>query len=183
MSAIEILVDEHQLISRMVNVLTVLNKHVERGDPADVNVLMEVVDFFRIFVDKNHHSKEERGLFPILERRKINPEGCTIQNLKSEHEQARILTTTLADALEKYKTSDSKAKVMICSTLRNSIDLYKDHIWRENILLFPAAEKALQEAELNDAMASYSEVEKGLDADFRARYEQVVNALENNGGN
>jgi len=181
MSAIEILVDEHRLISRTVNVLRVLNKRLERGDPVDVNVLMEVVDFFRMFVDKNHHTKEEWGLFPVLERCKVNPEGCTIQSLKSEHEQARILTTTLADQLGKHKTSDSK--VMICATLRNSIELHNDHIWRENILLFPAAEKAFQESESNAVTASYSEVEERLGAGFRAKYEQVVNALENNGGN
>ncbi len=179
MSAIEILVEEHHLISRMVNVLPVLNKRLERGDPEDVNVFMDVVDFFRMYVDKNHHAKEEYALFPTLERRTVNPEGCTIQSLKSDHEQARNLTTTLADAIGKYKAGDSKAKVKIYTTIRSSIDLYNDHIWRENILLFPVAEKTLQESELNDITTSYSEVEKSLDTDFRAKYEHLVHVLEN----
>jgi hemerythrin-like domain-containing protein len=179
MSAIETLVEEHRLISRMVNVLPVLNKHLEHGDPEGVNVLIDVVDFFRMYVDKNHHAKEEYALFPILERRAVNPEGCTIQSLMSEHEQARILTTTLADAIAKYKIGDSKVKVSICAALRNSIDLYNDQIWRENILLFTVAEKTLQKSELNDITTSYSEVEKRLGTDFRAKYEHLVDALEN----
>jgi hemerythrin-like domain-containing protein len=178
MSAIEILVDEHRSISRMVNVLTILQKRLESDDHADVNLLTDVVDFFRMFVDRNHHAKEEDALFPTLERRAVNPEGCTIQSLKSEHEQARILTTALADAIGKYRTGDPTAKSKICTTIKNSIDLYNDHIWRENILLFPMAEKALQESDLNYVTRSYGEIEKSLGADFRSKYEQLVNALE-----
>jgi len=178
MSAIEILVDEHRLISRVVNVLTVLHRRLESDDYADVNVLTDVVDFFRMFVDRNHHAKEEDALFPTLERRAVNPQGCTIQSLKSEHEQARILTTTLTDAIGKYKTSDPTAKSKICTTIGNSIELYSDHIWRENILLFPMAEKALQESELNDVTSSCGEIEKRLGTGFRSKYEQLVSALE-----
>ena len=178
MSAIEILVDEHSLISRMVNVLTVLNKRLESGNDADVNVLLEAVDFFQMFVDKNHHAKEEDALFPTLERYAINPEGCTIQSLKNEHEQSRILTTTLTDAIGKYKTGDATAKSKISTAIRDSIGLYNDHIWRENILLFPKAEKALEESELNDITRNCGEIEKKLGTDFRSKYEQLVNALE-----
>ena len=177
MSAIEVLVDEHRLISRMVNVLTVLHKRLESDEYADVNVLTDVVDFFRMFVDRNHHAKEEDALFPILERCAVNPEGCTIQSLKNEHVQARILTTTLTDAIGKYETGDPTAKSKICTTIRNAIDLYNDHIWRENILLFPMAEKALQELELNHITRSYGEIEKRL-GNFRSKCEQLVNALE-----
>ena len=178
MSAIEILVDEHHLISRMVNALTVLHKRLESDDHTDVNVLTDVVDFFRMFVDRNHHANEEDALFPALERCAVNPEGCTLQSLKSEHEQARILTTTLTDAIRKYETGDPTAKRKICTTIRNSIDLYNNHIWRENILLFPMAEKALQESELNNVTRTYGEIEKRLGTDLRSKYEHVVNALE-----
>jgi hemerythrin-like domain-containing protein len=66
MSAIEILVDEHGLISRMVIVLTVLQKDLERSGHANINakVLADVADFFRVFVDENHHAKEEKVLSP-----------------------------------------------------------------------------------------------------------------------
>jgi hemerythrin-like domain-containing protein len=182
MSAIEKLLDEHHLISRMVNVLTVLHKSLESDDQADVKVLTDVVDFFRMFVDKNHHTKEEDALFPTLEKHAVNPEGCTIQSLKNEHEQSRILTTKLSDAVGKYKAGDPTAINQICITIRNSIDLYNDHVWRENILLFPAAEKALQESELNDVTRSYGEIEKRLGTDFRSKYEQLVDALEKTTG-
>ena len=182
MSAIEKLIDEHWLISRMVNVLTALNKRLESDDQADVKVLTDVVDFLRMFVDKNHHAKEEDALFPTLERRAVNPQGCTVQSLKNEHEQGRILATSLSDAIGKYKTGDPTAKNKISAAIRSSIELYNDHIWRENILLFPAAEKALNESELNDATKSYDELDKRFGSDFRSKYDQLVKALEESTG-
>ena len=178
MSAIEILVDEHRLISRVVNVLSVLNKRLVSDDHVDVSVLNDVIDFLQMFVDKNHHAKEEDALFPILVRYAINPEGCTIQSLKSEHEKARALTTTLNDEIGKYKTGDLTAKSRICPTIRSLIELYNDHIWREDILLFPTAQRALQESELNDVTRNYEQIETRLGTDFRSKYVQLVNALE-----
>lgn len=178
MAAIEILLDEHRLISRMVNVLTILHKRLESEDQVDVKVLTDVVDFFRMFADKNHHAKEEDALFPALERRAVNPEGCTIQSLKSEHEQARILTMTLTDSIGEYKAGGPTAKNKIYTAIGKSIELYNDHIWRENILLFPKAEEALQESDLNDVTRGYGEIEKRLGTGFRSKYEQLVDALE-----
>ncbi len=178
MSAIETLVDEHRLISRMVNVLTVLRKSLEKGEDADVNVLMDVVDFFRVFADQCHHAKEEDALFPSLERHAISIQGCTIESLKSDHKQARALMVTLAEGIRNYKSGDSTVRDDISATMGSAINLYKDHIWRENILLFPTSEKLLQESELNDIEKSYGVIETTLGIDFRAKYERLVGALE-----
>jgi hemerythrin-like domain-containing protein len=64
MSAIEMLEKEHRVIMRMVNVLTVMHKHLESGGDVDVPALRDVLDFFRTFADKGHHAKEEAVLFP-----------------------------------------------------------------------------------------------------------------------
>jgi hemerythrin-like domain-containing protein len=178
MSAIEILVDEHELISRMVKGLTVFHESLRSGGEADLDVLKDVVDFFQIFVDKNHHAKEENAFFPILERHEVNPEGCSIESLRNEHKQARVLITALDHAIGEYKTGDPGAKSSISRPVRESIDLYNNHIWRENILLFPIGEKTLQESELSEITRSYEQVEKNLSIGFRAKYEQLVNGLE-----
>ena len=176
MSAVDILTDEHRLILRMVNVLTFLHKRLENGLEANVTDLTDIVDFFEIFVDKNHHAKEEDGLFPALERRGLSPQECSIKSLKREHEQARNLMAKLTRAIEKYETGDPTARSEVSTTLRNSIDLYNDHVWKENIILFPMSENVLQPSENND-IASV-EVEKKLGVDLRSKYEKLVNVLE-----
>jgi hemerythrin-like domain-containing protein len=162
----------------MVGVLTALHKSISSGDDTDADVLTDVVDFFRMFADKNHHAKEEYALFPILERRGVDPPGCTIENLKSEHKQARMLMGNLADAISKHKTGDPVARSEISMIITNAVHLYQDHIWRENIVLFPMSEKVLRESDLDEVAKSYGEVEKGLGPDFRSKYEQLARALE-----
>lgn len=152
MSAIEILVDEHRLISRIVNVLTIMQRDLDKDGVASIDAiaLTDVVDFFRVFVDENHHAKEEKGLFPMLERHGVNPEGCTLQSLRDEHRQSREFVMTLADAIKEYEETDPTSKSEVSKALRNMVDLYQDHTWRENILLFPVSQKVLQESELSD---------------------------------
>jgi hemerythrin-like domain-containing protein len=179
MSAIETLVDEHQLISRMVNVLTIIQEDLDRGGIAgiDANVFTSVCDFFQVFVDHNHHAKEERGLFPMLELHGVNLEGCTLQSLRDEHRQGREFITTLQSAIRESQ-NDHTSRSKFSKALRNIIDLYRDHTWRENILLFPASEKILQESELTDLTKIFGAIEKEFGADFRTKYEEMVDALQ-----
>jgi hemerythrin-like domain-containing protein len=180
MSAIEILVDEHSLISRMMSVLSTLQNGLERNGHTDINVkiLNDVVDFFRVFVDENHHAKEEIALFPVLEQHGVSIKGCTIQSLKSQHQEGREFMKTLADALREYDGDNSMARTKVSYTLRDTVDLYKDHIWRENILLFPESEKVLQKSELSDVTKAFAVIEKKFGTGFRVKYEELVNTLD-----
>jgi len=151
---------------------------MEKGDQTNIDALNNVVGFFRVFVDENHHAKEETALFPVLERHGVSIEGCTIQNLMSEHERGREIMRTLADALIEYKRGDSMVSPKICTALRGTVDLYKDHIWRENILLFPAAEKVLQKSEQRDVTKAFGVIDESFGTGFRAKYEGLVDALD-----
>jgi len=161
----------------MVKVLTAMRKRLESGD-IDAATLVEVVDFFRSFADKGHHAKEEDVLFPTLERNGVRSEGCPIGTLTSEHKQGRALMTALNDAIEKYAGGDSAAKVAISATIRGAIDLYTDHIWREDYLLFPMTEKVLSKSELEGVTRNFKEVETRFGSDFHRKYEQIVENLE-----
>jgi len=170
--------EEHRVILRMVKVLTAMHKRLESGGDVDPAILTEVVDFFRVFADKGHHAKEEDVLFPTLERNGVSPQGCPIGTLKNEHKQGRALMTALNDAIGKYSNGDSKAKHAISATIKGAIDLYPDHIWREDYLLFPMTEKVLPKPELENLTKNFNEVKTKFGPDFHNRYEQIVEKLE-----
>ena len=170
--------EEHKVILRMVKVLTAMNMRLESGDNIDAATLREVLDFFRAFADKAHHAKEEAVLFPTLERNGVRPQGCPIGTLKSEHKQGRALMTALNDAIAKYVNGDSTAKLAISATMMGAIDLYTDHIWREDYLLFPMTEKVLPKLELEGLTKNFVEVETKFGSDFHKKYEQIVERLE-----
>ena len=67
MTAIEILVKEHDSILQMIEITqTILNKN----DETKVNLqhVEEIIDFVQNFADKYHHLKEEDVLFMELEK-------------------------------------------------------------------------------------------------------------------
>ena len=74
--------------------------------------------------------------------------------------------TALNDATEKYKNGDDEAKKTIQTLIKNAITLYKDHIWREDYLLFPMTEKILPKAEQENLLKSFKEVEITFGAGF-----------------
>ena len=48
--------------------------------------LNELLDFFANFIDRCHHAKEERYLFPKMEERGVPNQGGPIGVMLSEHE-------------------------------------------------------------------------------------------------
>jgi hemerythrin-like domain-containing protein len=86
--------------------------------------------------------------------------------------------TALNDAIEKYASRDPAAKSMISATIKGAIDLYTDHIWREDYLLFPMTEKVLSKPELEGVTRNFKEVETRFGSDFHNKYEQIVKKLE-----
>ena len=62
MSAIQILVTEHDRILTMIKVAKHLLKE-ENADNLPIEDLRRVIDFIRNFADKYHHMKEEDVLF------------------------------------------------------------------------------------------------------------------------
>jgi hemerythrin-like domain-containing protein len=178
MSAIEMLEEEHKVILRMVKVLTTMHDRLDSDGSVDTATLMEVVDFFRNFADKGHHAKEEDVLFPMLERNGVRSQGCPIGTLTNEHKQGRMLITALNDAIDKYDKGDSTAKATISATIKGAIDLYTNHIWREDYLLFPMSQKVLPKPELDGLRRNFNEVDTKFGSDFHSRYEQLVEKLE-----
>lgn len=177
LSPTQILEREHRLVLRMVNVLTSLRSRVDTGQ-VDREALRSAMEFFKFFVDTCHHGKEEDLLFPMLERRGVRPQGCPVGILRTEHEQGRRLVAALSDAVAKYETGDAKAMKTISSLLSTAISMYTDHVWKEDYLLFPMAEKVLTTADRADLLRDFEEADLSLGLDFQEKYETLVRQLE-----
>jgi hemerythrin-like domain-containing protein len=113
------------------------------GKEVEGKTLQDIVEFMRIFADKCHHGKEETHLFPALERKGVPMRGCSLGALILEHQKGRGLVTNLAEATEAYITGRPLAKESLVKCLHVLTDLYPNHIWKEEYLVFPMADKIL----------------------------------------
>jgi len=169
--------DEHKLILRMVRTLPLIHQRIEKGD-VDPEILLTVVDFFKVYADKSHHAKEEAALFPLLAKRGVRLKGCPIGTLHNEHDQGRILMKALGDAAHRYMKGDFDAKKQIAEYLKNAVDFYTDHIWKEDFLLFPMSHKVLNDADEEELRKEFISVDSKLGHHFQDEYHYHVRRLE-----
>jgi len=177
LSAVEGLEQEHRLISRVVRLLPVVRRNVEAGT-VDEQVLSDIAEFFSVYTDGCHHAKEEDLFFPMLLQRGVSSKGCPVGTLRLEHQQGRNIVKALNTATSKHRAGDPKAAGTISAILRDATELYTDHVWREDYLLFPMSGKVLLDTDREVLVKDFAEVQTKFGSAFQDKYEALVEKLE-----
>jgi hemerythrin-like domain-containing protein/uncharacterized protein (DUF2249 family) len=137
---------EHDLILRALAVM----QRLVNAPALDRQALGEVVEFLRTFADRCHHGKEEEHLFPVLAARGVPVDGGPIGVMLAEHEQGRAMLRLMADG------GDAEA----VDAARRYAAVLREHIAKENDVLFPIAEQALTPAEQERVRAGFEAIEQ-----------------------
>ena len=174
----EILEEEHHFIQKVVAAMRAVSEKLETGQEVEAETLRNIVEFMRTFADKCHHGKEETHLFPLLERKGVPVRGCPLAVLMAEHQRGRALVTGLATATETYVGDGPSAKKPLLESLRGITELYPDHIWKEDYLLFPMTNKILSPEEQKELYDKFEMVESAIGAGVHHRFEQLAEKLE-----
>jgi len=178
--ATQSLEEEHHIIQTVVGAMVVLAEELERGKAPRAGILRDLVEFMQVFADKCHHGKEEGYLFPLLEAKGVPVTGCPLGILIHEHQSGRKLVAELADAVEAYEKGDSKEHEPLCASMRGLVNLYPNHIWKEDYLLFPMTDKILNEDEQRELAKNFELVEKEIGPDVHHRFEELAATLAGN---
>ncbi|MFB3887773.1 MAG: hemerythrin domain-containing protein [Thermodesulfobacteriota bacterium] len=160
MTPTEQLKEEHQGILLMLKILEKVCDRLDSKEKAKEDHLERVVEFFRIFVDKCHHGKEEDLLFPEMETSGIPKERGPIGAMLLEHEQGRTYVRGMGDAVVKFKKGEATASVEFTKNARRYIPLLSDHIDKENNILFPMGEKAISRKKQEELLEAFEELER-----------------------
>ena len=170
----DILEAEHHSIRQVVAAMAVRAEQLELGRAISTDSLRDIVEFMRTFGDRCHHGKEERLLFPLLERKGVPIQGCPLGILVHEHERGRALVTELAQSAEAYAGAEPEARERLQKCLHGLTELYPGHMWREEYLLFPMTEKILSQEEMDELRTQFALVESEIGAGVHERLEQLA---------
>jgi len=173
----EVLEEEHHFIQKVVGAMAVMIEVLEAGKEVEEKTLQDMVEFMRTFADKCHHGKEESHLFPALEKKGVPMRGCPLGMLIAEHQKGRALVSELAEATEAYR-GNPLAKESLVKSLRGLTELYPNHIWKEEYLAFPMADKILSSEEQRDLSEKFEMVEREIGLNVHRRFEQFATELE-----
>ncbi len=169
----EDLVNEHEVILRMLRVMEKASDELRKGGDVDPGLWKGASDFLQNFVDRCHHTKEERHLFPALVERGVSGEVGPIAVMLREHEDGRAHTKRLR-ALSASSPS-KKTNEGISKTVVAYVDLLSMHIRKENGVLFPLANQVLTPEDLKRLEASFEEVEENvMGPGVHERYHRMI---------
>jgi hemerythrin-like domain-containing protein len=154
---------EHEVILQALGVLERAADVLAAGQPLSESTLADLVQFLRTFADRCHHGKEEDQLFPAMRGKGM---GATLAVFLEEHEEGRGYLRTLASGASPAERA---------AAARRYVGMLREHIERENEVLFPLAD-GLFSAEEHGALArAYEDVE--LDVVGAGGHEELLTTL------
>jgi len=140
MKATEQLQAEHEGIRLMLRILEAICLKLEAGERVNPGHIEKIIEFFRVFVDRCHHGKEELLLFPAMETAGVPKQGGPLGVMLAEHDIGRGHVRGMAAALERYTSENGQAGSQLAALAREYIALLNQHIEKENKVLFPMAD-------------------------------------------
>lgn len=157
--AISQLRDEHQGVLLMLQILERINKKLEAGEKVNLKHLEQIVEFFQVFVDFCHHSKEEGLLLPVLEGVETVADKELGATILKEHELGRGYVKDMAEKIKMYSEGDQTAAFEIAQSARAYIELLRKHIQRENDVLFVGADQVLPSEKQDKLFEGFEKIE------------------------
>jgi hemerythrin-like domain-containing protein len=151
MQATETLECEHAVIERALNLLEIAVVMIRAGRCPPDGFQPWIVRFIRDFADRRHHVKEEEVLFPLLEQRGIPCDGGPIGCMLHEHELGRDCVRRMREALP--PTGDDPAG--FSSAAEDYVGLLRQHIFKENNVLFMMAQRCLSPQDDKSVVEKY----------------------------
>jgi hemerythrin-like domain-containing protein len=141
MDLFETLTDEHRLITRTMDALEAFIEPVEKGAELDGFELNRFVVFLHDFVDLIHHDREESILFPAMARLGYSNSGAPIAHVRDEHRREHKILFEIRQAAVRARPPSSARRAHLVGLIRELITFQRDHIKKENELLYPSVKK------------------------------------------
>ncbi len=155
----EILKEEHQNVLQKLDVLEEVISHLDKKETI-LAKLEELASFFKTDF-WTHFTKEEEALFPEIEKfipRESGPVGVMLM----EHEDLRNTNTELQQVIDVYlrDSDDLKVRRMIQEYGTHFIGVLRDHIDKENNILFMMVDMHLDQTQIDKVIKLFYEIER-----------------------
>lgn len=176
MNPVEVLMEEHRLIERVVALLGRISKQSNDLSESETGFLTAVIDFFRMYADHTHHGKEEGILFRELDKKQLSAAHAEVmKSLISEHVYAREVTQRLSEAQFKFSGGNSDSVPEIRQCIKDLVTLYPFHIEKEETRFFHVSFEYLSLQEQQAMLEEFKEFDQSL---VHEKYQRIVETLE-----
>jgi hemerythrin-like domain-containing protein len=179
MQATAILMEEHRLIERLLAALQTASGRIAQGDEMRPAFFINAALFIKNYADGCHHRKEEGLLFAAMNKSGNASAGGPIGMLLAEHEQGREFTHAMLEAAQNWEKGDLNARAYAAHNALGYVALLRQHIQKEDSLLFPLAEYAVPADEKEKLDAAFEQAgQEEAGTGIHEKYLALVEVLE-----
>lgn len=161
MQATDLLKEEHHGVKISLRILEHLCAKLVETPGAESSKyaadLERLIEFFKVFVDKCHHAKEEDVLFPALVGTPTASE--LVRELLEEHASGRKLVVEMAEELTRYQAGNKKAASNISEAAIRYARLLTDHIAKEDRDLYTIADVKISAEDQKEMVEVFEKIE------------------------
>jgi hemerythrin-like domain-containing protein len=144
---------EHRLLARVVDAFEVFLESDGDEDQRSAD-FATFARFFRDVAERGHHEKEERALDPFLVQCGFDWESGPLSRVRKYHDGERKLIRVLLQAAnDGWPVCERPSRERVVRAARSLIASQRAHIRLEDTLVFPIADRKLDEHE-HEALAS-----------------------------
>lgn len=178
MEAINDLKHEHRVIELVLSGLERLADEAEEQHRIDGERGEKALEILRHFADRCHHGKEERHLFPLMAARGVPEEGGPLGVMLREHDEGRSHLRAMAEALPGAARGDEIAARVFATSARAYVALLRQHIAKEDTVLYAIAERVLSAEDDQQLMQGFEAIERDeMGEGVHERYHQWAHEL------
>jgi len=172
-----VMVEEHQLILRMIALVEKNAGRVAQGDYRNWQFFLDAVAFIRDYADRFHHAKEEDVLFAALVKNGMPEKQSPIEAMLMEHDAGRAHVRGMEEAARRALAGDESDIPALLEHARGYAKLLRGHIDKEDTILYPLAERVLPE-EMRPAMLEAYRTAESRTPELAETYRRMVEDYE-----
>lgn len=174
---ITLLMNDHSIIEKA---LVILEKQLEKKKK-NWTTIQVLIDLLWDYGETCHNMKEEKIYFPLLLERGM-PQSGPINEMLQEHASERNYLSKFKDFIAKADKADEEVAQFV-SDFKSYANLAKEHIWKENDILYPMGRKYIQPDDVPYLANEFRRLEREtLGEGAYTRYKTLVEALEKETG-
>jgi len=178
MTATENLISEHKDIIELLGIMSKISNKIQLNEVFYTSDIEDIIDFLKHFIEKSHHKKEEI-FYPLLSTTEMPNDRAELSVMLYEHTLARNYLKDINSCIINCKIGNAFSQELLAESMMKYVVLIKNHINKEEKIIFPMANKVLTENEQTEINRQFEKIEeKIINHDLHEHYRRLLNKLK-----
>jgi len=179
MTPTENLIKEHEEINELLDIMSKIALKIKSKDVFYPNDVEEIIDYLIIIIENSHHGKEDDVFYPELISSGIPKETAPLSIINYEHTLANRYLKDISSCVVNCKIGNDFSGELLADSLTNYVVVIKNHIQREEEIIFPIANEVLSSEKQNEISQRFEDIEqKNISLSFFDRFNKLLKKLK-----